>query len=448
MSGPEKHSSQFSLLTNRRFLPFFLTQYLGAFNDNIYKNALMGMVTYGVLQASLDLNQMNNLGALLFILPFFLFSALAGQLADKYDKAWLMRRIKLAEIAIMSAGAAAFFFEHTWGLMILLFLMGSQSAFFGPAKYGIIPQHLKDEELVGGNALIETGTFLAILTGTMTAGVISTTENSILLTSFFVLALSVAGYLASRQIPPAPSSNPDLKIDFNPITSSWYTLGFARRNPSVFIGTLAIAWFWFIGAANLTQLFVFTKDYLYGDQSVVTLLLTMFSVGIAVGSLMCNRLSGGRLELGLVPLGAIGLTLAGIDLYFYPLPTHGTELISVGEFMAAPSSWKIVADFLVLGACGGFYIVPVFTMVQKRGEAAHLSRIIAAGAILSALAMVGSAIFGLVIISTLHWTIPEFFLLLALINAVVCLLLFRAMPEMWHRFLIWSRLRPGYHPAE
>ena len=444
MTGQKTGFSQFSLLKMKRFLPFFLTQYLGAFNDNVFKNALMGMVTYGVLQANLDLNQMNNLGALMFILPFFLFSALAGQLADKYDKAMLMRRIKLTEIGIMSAGAIAFFLEHTWGLMFLLFLMGSQSAFFGPVKYGIIPQHLKDHELVGGNALIETGTFLAILTGTMVAGVISTTDNSIPLTAAFVLCIAVAGYLASRQIPPAPSVNPDLKIDFNPITSSWYTIGFARRNPSVFIGTMAISWFWFVGASNLTQLFVFTKDYLHGDQSVVTLLLSMFSIGIAAGSLLCERLSGGKLEIGLVPFGAIGLSLAGADLYLYPELVASGELLTVSEFVSQAAAWKIIADFLLLGAFGGLYIVPVFTMVQKRAEPAHMSRIIAAGAILSAMFMVLSAVFGLLIIGVLGWSIPEFFLLLAALNATATGLMFYAMPEFWQRFLIWIRLKPGY----
>jgi len=433
--------SQFSLFRSRRFAPFFCTQFLGAFNDNVFKNALLGMVTYGLLQSQLDLSALNNLGALLFILPFFLFSALAGQLADKYDKALLIRRIKLAEVVIMAFGATCFLIGSTAGLLVMLFLMGSQSAFFGPAKYGIIPQHLSDNELVGGNALVEMGTFLAILTGTITAGLISTHDNSIVLASVSVVALALAGYLTSRQIPPAPPKAPELTLNFNIVTATLHTLRFSRRNPSVFIATLGISWFWFLGAAYLTQFFVFSKDYLHGDQGVVTILLATFSIGIALGSLLCNRLSRGQLEPGLIPLGAVGCIIAGLGLVFYPAVEAPDTLFTASEFIVLPQAWWIIGVLLTLGGFAGIYVVPLYTLVQKRAEAAHLSRIIAAISIANALFMVLSAVAGIVVMGILGISVPGFFLILSIGSALAAVWMFRAMPELPRSFLIWSGIR-------
>lgn len=430
----------------KRFAPFFGTQFLGAFNDNVFKNALMGMVTYGVLSTSLDLTQMNNLGALLFTLPFFLFSAIGGQLADKYDKAALIRRIKLAEIIIMSTGAVCFLIESTIGLMVMLFLMGSQTAFFGPAKYGLIPQHLNNDELVGGNALVETGTFLAILTGTIAAGVVSTQDNSTVLAAIAVVSLSVAGYLMSTQIPPAPPRDRHMKIDFNPITANLYVLRFCRRNPSVFIGTIGVSWFWFVGASYLTQLFVFTKDYLHGDQGVVTVLLATFSIGIAIGSLACERLSNHKLEIGLVPIAVIGITISGIHLFFAPALMDTGTLTNASTFMATTQAWHIILDFFFLGAFGGLYVVPLFTLVQKRGEPAHMSRIIAAIAVVSAIFMIVSAIASVFIITVLGFSIPEFFLCLSGMNLIVAAYMFISMPEFLDRFLRWTHLKKHDNP--
>jgi MFS family permease len=432
--------SQFHLLKIRRFAPFFATQFLGAFNDNVFKNALMGMVTFGILNTPLDLTQMNNLGAMLFTLPFFLFSAIGGQLADKYDKTILIRRIKLAEVIIMGFGAFCFLIESTLGLMVMLFLMGSQTAFFGPAKYGLIPQHLKDDELVGGNALVETGTFLAILTGTIAAGIISTQSNSPQLAAVIVLILAIAGYLMSTQIPLAPAKDPDFKIDFNPITANLYNLRFCRRNPSVFIGTIGVSWFWFMGASYLTQLFVFTKDYLHGDQSVVTVLLATFSIGIAIGSLVCERLSNYKLELGVVPFAVIGITLAGIHLFFYPSIPEADMPYDASTFIFMPQAWHIILDFFLLGTFAGLYVVPLFTLVQKRGESAHMSRIIAAIALVSAIFMILSALAGVILISILGLSIPEFFLWLTGMNLIVAVYMFTSMPEFIHRFLRWTRI--------
>lgn len=433
---PRDHS-QFTLLKTRRFAPFFLTQFLGAFNDNVYKNSLMAMITFGLLSTELDLSLMNNLGAMLFILPFFLFSAFAGQLADKYEKSFLIRRVKLLEIVIMCLGATAFYFSMTAGLMLLLFLMGTQSAFFGPVKYSIIPQHLDDHELVGGNALVEMGTFLAILLGTLVASVLATQSDGIIWISIIIIGISVLGYMMSRQIPSAPAANPQLKVRFNPLTETWRTISYSREQKSVFLAILAISWFWFLGAAYLTQIYGFAKDYLGGDQSVVMVLLATFSIGIATGSLLCERLSGHKVELGLVPLGSIGLTIFGMDLFLQPLPELQPELISASQFLSIPTNLRVVADFLLIGIFGGFYIVPLYAMVQSRSVPEKRSQVIAAINIMNALFMVISAIVGIVILGILELTIPQFFLILAVLNALVAIYIYRTIPEFAMRFIIW-----------
>jgi 1-acyl-sn-glycerol-3-phosphate acyltransferase len=433
---PRDHS-QFSLLRTRRFAPFFLTQFLGAFNDNVYKNSLMAMITFGLLSSNLDLSLMNNIGAMLFILPFFLFSALAGQLSDKYEKSYLIRRIKLLEIVIMCLGAIAFYFSMTAGLMLLLFLMGTQSAFFGPVKYSIIPQHLDNHELVGGNALVEMGTFLAILIGTLVASILATQSDGILWISAIIISVAILGYLVSRKIPSAPAANPNLKVRFNPVTETWRTISYSREQKSVFLAVLAISWFWFLGAAYLTQIYGFAKDYLGGDQSVVMVLLATFSIGIATGSLLCERLSGHKVELGLVPLGSIGLTIFGMDLFLQSLPELGPQLITAGEFLSTPSNLRIVADFLLIGVFGGFYIVPLYAMVQARSAPEKRSQVIAAINIMNALFMVASAIVGIIVLGLLDLTIPQFFLILAVLNALVAIYIYRTIPEFAMRFIIW-----------
>ena len=429
--------SQFHLLKTKRFSPFFWTQFLGAFNDNLFKNALLALITFGILNSQWDLNSMNNLGALLFIAPFFLFSALAGQLADKYEKSKLIRIIKAFEIVIMSIGAASFLFHQTWGLMLLLFLMGTQSTFFGPVKYSLIPQHLKSEELVGGNALVETGTFIAILIGTITAGVVSEWPNATLYFAVAVVLVAIAGFFASLGIPEGKAPCPDLKIRFNPITETWHTLQFSRQNHSVFLAIMGISWFWYLGAAYLTQIYGYTKINLQGDQSVIMVLLSTFSIGIAMGSLLCERLSGGKVELGLVPLGSIGLTLFGIDLYFHGTSEPQDTLIGIGEFLSHANSYRILLDFLFIGAFGGLYIVPLYAMVQQRSEEAHRSRIIAAVNIMNSLFMVVSAATGILMLGVMELSIPQFFLVLAIMNIAVAVFIYSLIPEFFMRFLIW-----------
>ena len=437
MSQPEESHSQFSLLKTKRFAPFFWTQFFGAFNDNVFKNSLMALLTFGVLQSSLQLAEMNNLGAMLFILPFFLFSALAGQLADKYEKSLLIRYIKILEIVIMVLGAACFIYLQTWGLMLLLFLMGTQSTFFGPVKYSIIPQHLKPNELVGGNALVETGTFVAILIGTIAANVVSDMESGPQVVGAVVVVISIIGFLACLKIPQGKAPSPDLKIRFNPFTETWHTIQFSRANNAVFLAIMGISWFWFLGAAYLTQIYEYSKVELGGASSVVMTLLSAFSIGIAAGSLLCERLSGHKVELGLVPLGSIGLTLFGIDLFFHTNPSGSSEPIEVGEFLSHPANYRVLLDFLMIGMSGGLYIVPLYAMVQERSDEEHRSRIIAAVNIMNALFMVVSAGAGILLLGVMDLDIPEFFLVLAIMNAVVAWFIYTVLPEFTMRFLIW-----------
>lgn len=437
-SGTTQGRSQFGLMTTRRFAPFFWTQFFGAFNDNVFKNGLMILIAYGAghqMAAASDI--MLNVAAGLFILPFFLFSATAGQMADAYEKSGLIRKIKLLEILIMALGGVAFYFNSIPGLMILLFLMGTQSAFFGPIKYSIIPEHLKRDEIVGGNAMVETGTFVAILLGLVAGNIF----NPVTLPSWYigsgVLGVAVLGWLVSRAIPRAEASAPDLSIKWNPLTQTWKTLKCARQVHSVFLSIMAISWFWFLGMAYLTQLPNYTREILMGTQDVYTLLLTLFSAGIGLGSLLCETMSGRRVELGLVPLGSIGLSLFGIDLFFARTVPSGGHLMGVSEFLSAPGSLRVVLDLVMIGVFGGFYIVPLFAFVQTRTAPGHRARVIAANNIFNALFMVAATLAGILFLGVFNLSIPEFFLVIAIMNTVVAIYIYTVVPEFVMRFLIW-----------
>lgn len=430
--------SQFALLGSRRFLPLFITQFLGAFNDNVFKNSLIILLTFSsAYQSGADSTVLVNAAAGIFILPFFLFSATAGQLADKYDKAILMRWIKLAEIGIMLCASAGFMLHQVNLLMLALFFMGMHSTFYGPAKYSILPQHLEKNELVGGNALIESGTFLAILLGTLLGGIVTKSANSETAVSISILLIAILGYFSSRAVPPAPSLDPNIKINWNPITETWQTMRFASTNKTLFNSILGISWFWFLGAAYLTQLPHFTKNILFSDETVVTLLLTTFSVGIAVGSLLCERLSGHKVELGLVPLGSIGLSWFSLDLFISPFPAFSGTFLSVGEFLKSGIAYRVIADLMLLGVFGGLYIVPLYALVQERSDPSSRSRIIAANNIFNALFMVASAALAIVLFKFAKLTIPQFFLVLCIMNIVVAIYVYTLVPEFFMRFLIW-----------
>lgn len=446
--APKRDRSQFVLFTTRRFAPFFFTQFAGAFNDNLFKNALLLLAAFSVTNAAgVSSDVLVNLAAGLFILPFFLFSATAGEIADKYEKARLIRWVKLGEIFIMGAGAMALVSGQMVGLLLVLFCMGAQSAVFGPVKYAIIPQHLRDEELVGGNAQVEMGTFVAIIGGTICAGLLFTTEDPLRWVSALVLVVAVIGYLCSRWIPEAPSRQPQLRVDWNPLRATWRNIRSAGSNRAVFYSILGISWFWFLGAVYLTQLPNFSKEVLHGSETVVTLLLTTFSIGIALGSLLCERLSGHKVELGLVPFGSIGLSVFGIDLFFSVPHSVATMPLGALAFIGTPGNGRMLFDLLMLGVFGGFYIVPLYAIVQKRTDPATRARVISANNILNALFMVLAAVFAVLLLGVAGLTIPDLFLVMALSNIAVAVFIYQQIPEFSMRFLVWLLSHTMYRVA-
>ena len=445
MSGQGKPESQPKLLVERRFLPFFVTQFLGAFNDNVFRNAMITLIAFqGAQFSDIAPNTLTNLSAGLFILPFFLLSATAGQLIDKTEKSLSIRRIKMLEIAIMLCAAWAFSTGQLYLLIALLFMMGAQSTLFGPAKYSYIPQHLDDNELIAGNALVQMGTYVAILVGAMAGILLIAHEDGRALVSILLVTIAVLGFVASLGIPKTPSPCPDLKINWNIFTETWRNIAFIHSNRTVFLSVLGISWFWFLGATYQVQLANYTKLTLGGDEPVVALVLTLFTVGIGSGSLLCNKLSGQKVEIGLVPFGSIGLTLFGIDLFFAkPELTH-TELIGIAEFVRQPGSIRVLADVLLIGMFGGFYIVPLYALVQQRSDPEHLSRVIAGNNILNALLMVLSAITAIVLLGA-GVSIAELFLVVAIFNAAVAVYIYTLVPEFLMRFLVWILIHSVYH---
>ncbi|WP_323846943.1 MFS transporter [Microbulbifer magnicolonia] len=432
------HKNQFQLLASRRFLPFFLTQFLGAFNDNVFKSALMVMIAFRL--AADQANALNNLAAGLFILPFFLFSATAGQLADKYDKAFLIRRIKLAEIGISLVGVVALISGSNALCLTVLFLLGVQSAFFGPIKYAILPQHLRKTELVGGNALVEMATFVAILGGTIVGTILSGASDANGNSDWIgglIIAIALAGYLVCRGIPSAPAPVPDLKIELNPYRQTAHMLREVTKTPAIFYAIVGISWFWLLGAAYLTQIPSFGKNVLGGDEPLVALLLCSFTVGVAIGSLLCERLSGGRIELGLVPLGAAGLTYGGIALSVIGGGLAPLGEVSLTAFWGSPGAQAFLFHLALIGVFGGLYIVPLYAMIQERTAKALRARVIAVTNIMNSLFMVVSAVLGIVFLSLLDFSIPQFFMVIALMNAAVAIFVFSKVPEFAMRLLVW-----------
>jgi 1-acyl-sn-glycerol-3-phosphate acyltransferase len=434
--------SQFRLLAQRRFLPFFGAQALGAFNDNVYKNVLVIVATYQAASyGSFDPALLTNLAAGLFILPFVLFSGMAGQLADRYDKTRVLKAVKAAEIAIMGLAGFGFATRSVEVLLGALFLMGMHSTFFAPAKYGLLPEVLRDAELVGGNALVEMGTFLAILLGTLAAGLLAA-EASVPLIVATLLTIATLGFLSSLAIPKLQPAAPTLKIDWRPWTSTWDNLRAAAESRPVFLSILGISWFWFYGALVLAQLPLYSKEVLGGSEQVVTVLLVMFSAGVGIGSLLCERLSGHKVEIGLVPFGSIGLTVFAVDLFLATPTTAGANL-SAREFIQAPGSWRVLLDMGLIGLFGGFFIVPLYALVQQRTRHEVISRVIGANSILNAVFMVVAA--GLAALA-LHagLTIPQLLLLTGVLNAFVAVYIYSLVPEFLLRFIAWLLIHVVY----
>jgi MFS family permease len=436
---PSLHAhGQFTLLRERRYAPFFWTQFFGAANDNVFKNAFVVFVTFEAAgRLAVDAGMIVNLIGAVFILPFMLFSATSGQLADKYEKSRLIRAIKLLEIAIMTIGLAGFVLGSVALLFVALALLGIHSTLFGPVKYAILPQHLSDEELVGGNGLVEAGTFVAILLGTIAGGlVVAVKPDGARFAGALVVAIAVAGWLVSRRIPYTPAVAPQLVINWNPFTETWRNLVIARENSVVWRSMLGISWFWFYGAIYLAQLPAFTQRVLGGDEHVFTLLLALFSIGIGIGSLLCERLSGRRVEVGLVPLGSIGLSLFAVDLWLAARHMSAAAPAGITAFIAVAAHWRVAIDIVLLGVFGGFYTVPLYALIQARSQPSHRARIIAANNILNALFIIASAAVAIALLSA-GVSIPQLFLVVGIMNALVALYIYTLVPEFLTRFLAW-----------
>jgi len=437
--------NQFDLLRQRRFAPFFWTQFLAAANDNVFKNAFVVFVAFeAAAHTSIDAGMIVNLIGAIFIVPFMLLSATAGQVADKYEKSQLIRLIKLLEIAIMVVALFGFWQRNVVVLFVALALLGVHSTLFGPVKYAILPQTLKTEELVGGNGMVEMGTFVAILLGTIAGGlVVAVKPGGPLWAGTLGIAIAAAGWLISRLIPTTPAPDPGLRINWNPITETWKNLRFAQTEIVVWRSMLGISWFWFYGAIYLAQLPVFTRDILGGDEHVFTFLLAIFSIGIGAGSLLCERMSGRKVELGLVPFGSIGLTLFAIDLWLATRQMSAVGQGGLDAFLPWPQHWRVMADILLIGMFGGFYIVPLYALIQQRSAPTHRSRIIAANNIFNALFIVVSAAIAIGLLKA-GLTIPQLFLVVGVMNAAVALYIYTLVPEFLMRFLAWLLVHTFY----
>lgn len=424
------------LLRSRRFLPMFLTQFFGALNDNIYKQGLLLVITYGwIHQQGVPVSTLNNLAALLFILPYFIFSATAGQIADRYERSRLVRMIKILEIMIMLIGSAGFLMGNLWLLLLALFMMGTHSTFFGPIKYAILPEILKPQELISGNALFQSGTSIAILMGMILGGaVISISQGNLFWISLTVVVIACLGYLTSRFILPQKVSAPDLQIDWNFFRTSFQTIQYAKSLPLIFTILLGNSWYWFYGATYLTQIPQLTQQNLHASENVVSLLLTFFSVGIGVGSLLCRKIGGSEVNIKMVPVGAVGLTIFALylagSLMF--VPEHTGEMLSLSDFFH--QGWvyyHVMLAVTLLGISGGFYIVPLYAMMQAYSPRSHRARVVAANNILNAVFMVSSAIFSILILSILKIDIKILFVITAVLSAIFTIwLLIRLKPML------------------
>ena len=439
------HPNQFALLGQRRFAPFFWVQFLGAGNDNVFKFAFTVLVTYQLQVAWLPPAMAGLVIGALFILPFLLFSATSGQLADKYPKERVMRLVKSLEIGIMLLAGWGFMQQNVPLLLGCVFLMGLHSTLFGPVKFAYLPQHLNEREITGGNGLVEMGTFVAILLGNVAGGLlIAVPQVGPQSVAAACLALAVLGRVLAQALPSSPATDPTLRINWNPFTETWRNLKLAHGNVVVFRSLLGISWMWFFGAVFLANFPAFARDVLHGNEHVASLLLVVFSVGIGVGALLCELLSHRHVEIGLVPLGAIGMTVFAVDLYFAAsgLPPQA-EALTLGAFMAQAVHWRVLADLGLLALFAGIYSVPMYALIQMRSQPTHRARIIAANNILNALFMIASSLIAGALLSA-GVSIPQLFGLVGLANAVVAAYIFLLVPEYLLRFVAWVASRLVY----
>lgn len=413
------------LLKERRFLPLFMTQFFGAFNDNAFKLAMLTLISYRLTNTQAQSEFYQALASALFIIPFFLFSAISGQLADKYDKALLTRLIKTFEVMLIVIGGLGLYLSNIFLMMITLTGMGVHSAFFGPIKYAILPDHLLQKELLVATGFIEGSTFLAILLGT-TLGTLSIGINtsSPYIAIWMTLLASFLGLIASIFIPPAPSSTADLKIDIQLWRATWLMLKQANKAPGLLVAILTISWFWLVGAILLTKLPDYCHYVLGANTSVFALFLALFSIGIALGSVFINLILRGNITLNLVPPAMLAFTCFIFDIYWASPTIEEKELfLTFGSFFSHLNHWRIALDLFMLGFCGGLFVVPLYTYLQVASPADSRARTIAANNIYNSLFMViGTGI----VMLLLHFSvsIPKVFLIFSLLNAIVSVVLF------------------------
>ncbi len=437
------HPNQFALLGQRRFAPFFWTQFLGAGNDNLFKFAFTVLITYQLQVSWLPPSQAGAAIGAVFILPFLLFSATSGQLADKFDKARLIRFVKSLEIGVMLLAAWGFLRSDPIVLLACVFLMGLHSTLFGPVKFAYLPQHLNERELTGGNGMVEMGTFVSILLGNVAGGLLVAIPGGTHYVAVACIAVAVAGRLTAQAVPTSPSTDPGLVINWNPFSETVRNLRLAHGNLVVFRSLLGISWMWFFGAAFLAQFPAFAKEVLHGDEQVASLLLVVFSVGIGVGSLLCEVLSRRHVEIGLVPFGAIGMSAFSIDIYFAARGLPPSAGYTIATFLAEPRHWRLIADLALLALFAGLYSVPMYALIQMRSAPSHRARIIAANNILNALFMIASALIVVVLLRA-GFTIPQVFLTTGILNAVVATYIFLLVPEYLIRFVAFIVARVVY----
>jgi len=438
------HPNQFALLRQRRFAPFFWTQFAGAANDNLFKFAFTVMVTYQLSVSWMPPSMAGLVIGALFILPFLLFSATSGQLTDKIDKTRMIRFVKNLEIAIMLVAAWGFVASSPVVLLACTFLMGLHSTLFGPVKFAYLPQVLSERELTGGNGMVEMGTFVAILLGQVAGGLLVAVPGvGHAWVAACCVLLALAGRLVAQFIPSAPATDPGLVIHWNPVTETWRNLKLAHGNVVVFRSLLGISWMWFFGAVFLSQFPSFAKEVLHGDEHVASLLLVVFSVGIGIGSLLCEVLSRRHVEVGLVPLGAIGMSVFAVDLYFASRGLPAVPAMGLSAFLAQPAHWRVMADLLLLSLFAGLYSVPMYALIQMRSQPTHRARIIAANNILNALFMIASSVIAGALLSA-GWSVPQVFLFTGIANALVAGYIFLIVPEYLLRFVAWVLSRLVY----
>jgi 1-acyl-sn-glycerol-3-phosphate acyltransferase len=440
--------SQFSLLTQRRFLPYFTVQALGAFNDNVYRQAIIGLLIF--LGASTDERALYAIIApAIFILPYFLFSAIAGQIAEKLEKQRLIVITTTMEIVIMSLAAVGFLLQNMPVLLVALFCTGVQSTLFGPVKYSVLPSILKPEELTGGNGLVEMGTSISILCGMIAGGMIFQVAGAHgpQAAAIAIVLLAVLGNVLSRLIPRMDAGAPDLKINWNPIPESLVVLRMAKQQLAVRNAILGVSWFWFFGTLLTSQLPTYAELHLGAPGDSATLYvaaLALFSIGTGIGSLLCEKLSGRTVEIGLVPVGAFGMTAFLLDLYFARpglAPVGGLDL---AQFVRQPGSVRIIIDLVGIGLFTGIFVVPLFALIQSRTRTSEMARVFAALNIQNSGFIVLAALTGLALQRGLDWSSPQMFLALAIANAVVAIWIFTIVPEFLMRFLSWLLVRGLY----